>query len=148
MSGRPDWQRQGRCWTGTGALVDLMFPGQGGDTADAKAMCATCPVIDVCREDAIANEDRFGIWGGMSEKQRRIERRRRRKAGTLVTVAKPIHHGDHRNANRCRQRPEGICLLCLDALARYYNPDPGPKDDPDRLYPRRPRRLADLDGAA
>ena len=148
MSGRPDWHRLGACWTGTGALTSLMYPEQGGDTDNLKAVCATCPVITECREYAITHHIKFGIWGGMSENQRRAERRRRREAGTLVTVPKPIKHGDHNYAYRCRQRPEGICLLCLDAESRYHNPDPASPSDYDDRYLRHRKRLADLDGAA
>jgi hypothetical protein len=40
----------------------------------AKAICKTCPVIDNCREYVIYNPERYGIWAGMTEKDRRAYR--------------------------------------------------------------------------
>lgn len=48
----------------------------GPQTEEALAVCQTCPVITECREYAIHFES-FGVWGGMTEHQRRLERRRR-----------------------------------------------------------------------
>lgn len=42
----------------------------------AKEVCAACPVLVECQTHAIKNEE-FGIWGGMTEKERRSTRRRR-----------------------------------------------------------------------
>lgn len=42
----------------------------------AKAVCATCPVIDECLNFAIVHNERLGIWGGTHEKERRPLRRR------------------------------------------------------------------------
>lgn len=36
----------------------------------AKAVCATCPVIQQCREHALAVQEPFGIWGGLTEEER------------------------------------------------------------------------------
>jgi len=38
--------------------------------ATAKAVCATCPVIQQCREHALAVQEPYGIWGGLSEDDR------------------------------------------------------------------------------
>ncbi len=46
--------------------------------AAAKAMCKRCPVRSDCLDEAIANGERFGIWGGMDQEERRKEARRRR----------------------------------------------------------------------
>jgi WhiB family redox-sensing transcriptional regulator len=50
---------------------DLWFPEKGGATREAKKVCMSCPVRDECLEYALANEERFGIWGGKSERERR-----------------------------------------------------------------------------
>lgn len=47
--------------------------------AKAKAVCAMCPVRAECLDEAIANKERFGIWGGMDQEERRKEARRRRQ---------------------------------------------------------------------
>ncbi len=36
----------------------------------AKALCASCPVRETCLEQAIAVDERFGIWGGMTRRER------------------------------------------------------------------------------
>ena len=40
-------------------------------------MCEACTVKDACLEYAMANDERFGIWGGLSERERRRLRRAR-----------------------------------------------------------------------
>jgi WhiB family redox-sensing transcriptional regulator len=47
------------------------FPEKGGTTRHAKAICAVCPVQAECLDYAIANDERFGIFGGLSERERR-----------------------------------------------------------------------------
>lgn len=47
---------------------------------DAKAVCQTCPKMAQCLEDALANKERFGIWGGMSERERAAVLKGRRVA--------------------------------------------------------------------
>lgn len=77
---QPEWAPQGNCW---GMDPDLFFPdGPGGDSNAAKAVCATCPVQEVCLEYALTNGERFGIWGGVSERERRrmVRERNGRKA--------------------------------------------------------------------
>ena len=44
---------------------------QSGRTREAKRICTGCPVRDECLEYALANDERFGIWGGLSERERR-----------------------------------------------------------------------------
>lgn len=55
--------------------------GQRLTTLTAKLMCGGCPLLDVCLEWALDHptQTRYGIWGGMDEKERRAERRRRRR---------------------------------------------------------------------
>lgn len=62
---------------------DLWFPEKGGATRQAKEMCLRCTVRQPCLEFALANEERFGIWGGKSER----ERRRMVKEREAVAVA-------------------------------------------------------------
>lgn len=50
---------------------DLWFPEKGGSTREAKKMCLSCEVRAECLEIALENEERFGIWGGLSERERR-----------------------------------------------------------------------------
>jgi len=62
---------------GVCAQVDpeLWFPEKGGSTREAKALCARCPVRPECLAYALAHDERFGIWGGASERDRRRMKR-------------------------------------------------------------------------
>lgn len=52
--------------------ADGFFPeGKGADARFAKSVCARCPVIDKCLKYANDNNERFGVWGGKSERERR-----------------------------------------------------------------------------
>lgn len=63
-----DWQEQALC-----AQTDpeAFFPEKGGSTREAKRICRACGVRDECLEYALENDERFGIWGGLSERERR-----------------------------------------------------------------------------
>ena len=62
------WQERGLC-----AQTDpeAFFPEKGGSTREAKKVCLTCEVRNECLESALMNDERFGIWGGLSERERR-----------------------------------------------------------------------------
>lgn len=74
-----NWREDANC---RGMDVNLFFParGAGQQVARAKAVCAACSVRVQCLDDAIADHERVGIWGGLTEKQRRVATRRRRSA--------------------------------------------------------------------
>ncbi len=67
------WQADALC-----AQTDpeAFFPEKGGSTRDAKKICGTCEVRGECLDYALQNDERFGIWGGLSERERRKLRRR------------------------------------------------------------------------
>lgn len=54
---------------------EAFFPEKGGSTRDAKRVCTSCEVKTECLEYALQNDERFGIWGGLSERERRRLRR-------------------------------------------------------------------------
>jgi WhiB family redox-sensing transcriptional regulator len=54
---------------------EAFFPEKGGSTREAKKICVGCEVRDECLEYALENDERFGIWGGLSERERRRLRR-------------------------------------------------------------------------
>lgn len=62
------WQERALC-----AQTDpeAFFPEKGGSTREAKRICQGCEVKDACLEYALAHDERFGIWGGLSERERR-----------------------------------------------------------------------------
>lgn len=47
------------------------FPDKGGSTREAKRVCGECTVRTECLEYALDHDERFGVWGGMSERERR-----------------------------------------------------------------------------
>ncbi|SDD49162.1 WhiB family transcriptional regulator, redox-sensing transcriptional regulator [Geodermatophilus telluris] len=57
---------------------EAFFPEKGGSTREAKRVCSGCSVRAECLEFALANDERFGIWGGLSERERRRVRLQRR----------------------------------------------------------------------
>src|SRR5579862_3178535 len=69
-----DWQSRANCM---GVDPDLFFPERGSSTREAKEVCRGCVVREDCLNFAIANGEKFGIWGGMSERERRRVRRAR-----------------------------------------------------------------------
>ncbi len=68
------WQERANC---LGVDPDLFFPERGASTKEAKAVCNGCEVRLECLEYALAHGEKFGIWGGMSERERRRLRRQR-----------------------------------------------------------------------
>lgn len=68
------WQDLANC---RGADPDLFFPERGASTRTAKSICRECSVRPDCLEFAIVSSEKFGIWGGMSERERRRIRRQR-----------------------------------------------------------------------
>jgi WhiB family redox-sensing transcriptional regulator len=68
------WQQYANC---LGVDPDLFFPERGASTREAKEVCRGCVVQTDCLEYALANAEKFGIWGGMSERERRRIRRQR-----------------------------------------------------------------------
>ena len=110
------WQLQANCM---GVDPDLFFPERGASTREAKEVCRGCVVREDCLEYALANGEKFGIWGGMSERERRRVRRARamarrdvasadglarlRTAGQLERRASTVASSD-RPSSACRER--------------------------------------------
>jgi WhiB family redox-sensing transcriptional regulator len=67
------WQDRALC-----AQTDpeAFFPEKGGSSREAKRVCRGCEVRRECLEYALARDERFGIWGGLSERERRRLKRR------------------------------------------------------------------------
>lgn len=69
----PHWTQLARC---AEVDSDAFFPERGGSVRDAKKVCRSCEVRAECLEYALENDERFGIWGGLSERERRRLKRR------------------------------------------------------------------------
>ena len=58
----------------------VFFGETEGEVAEAKSVCATCPVREACLEFALLTRQDDGVWGGLDENERRRLRRRRQEA--------------------------------------------------------------------
>ncbi len=68
-----EWQERALC-----AQTDpeAFFPEKGGSTREAKRVCLSCDVRVECLDYALGNDERFGIWAGLSERERRRVKKR------------------------------------------------------------------------
>jgi WhiB family transcriptional regulator, redox-sensing transcriptional regulator len=72
MTWRYSWSKQAACHN---IPAVVFYPEKGERTATAKAICALCPVRRPCLQYALDHDERFGVWGGLSERERRRLRR-------------------------------------------------------------------------
>lgn len=66
-----EWHDRGACRGLDLSKGDPFFPAKGGSTRKAKAICGGCEVRDVCLEWALANGIEYGIYGGLSGRERK-----------------------------------------------------------------------------
>lgn len=71
-----EWRDRAAC---LGSDPALFFPTRGEPTKQIKAVCAACSVRLECGDHALEENEKLGIWGGMSERERRRVRRGRRR---------------------------------------------------------------------
>ncbi len=108
---RPAWMDQAEC---RGLNPNLFFPERGDVAAEARAVCAECPVQAECRQYAIDNGERAGVWGGLAPKARK----RTGQQGPLPG-SRPIRHGTPAGAQAHRRLGEQPCTDCQRAATRY-----------------------------
>jgi WhiB family redox-sensing transcriptional regulator len=91
-----DWIERGACngmteTHGAELVSKLFFPTRGEGTRRAKEICAGCEVREECLEFAIVSGEKFGIWGGKSERERRSLRRQwAREQGVHLRGRQPL----------------------------------------------------------
>jgi WhiB family transcriptional regulator, redox-sensing transcriptional regulator len=64
----PEWMSAANC---ASTDPELFYPERGGSTREAKAICRSCPVVADCLSYAMEHQERFGVWGALSERERR-----------------------------------------------------------------------------
>jgi WhiB family redox-sensing transcriptional regulator len=74
---RTDWFDDAAC---RDADTATFFPSSDAAAEKAKAICATCPVREECREYAVTTRQPDGVWGGLTAIERHRLIRRRQKA--------------------------------------------------------------------
>ncbi len=67
------WRELAAC---RGIDLEVFFPGRGESARPARQVCAACPVRQPCLDYAITNRIAYGIWGGLTERERRALRSR------------------------------------------------------------------------
>jgi hypothetical protein len=95
-----------------------MFTERGDDVTQAKAVCQSCPVRAECI--GVGLEERFGIWGGMAEKQRKRLRNTDRPRITRNPVAVCGTIAGHSRHRRLLETPCEACKEAVNERQRYY----------------------------
>jgi WhiB family transcriptional regulator, redox-sensing transcriptional regulator len=72
-----NWRQRSAC---RGLDPEIFFPATDEEAEEAKAICAVCPVRQMCLEHALAAREREGVWGGLTERERRRVIRQRQKS--------------------------------------------------------------------
>jgi len=108
-----DWRLLGAC---VDKDPDLFFPRRGQNSQPAKDICAGCAVKITCLNYALDNNEKWGVWGGTSEKQRRVLRRNRVRP---VRLPAPVRHGTSAGYALHKRRGEDACEECRRAHAVY-----------------------------
>lgn len=106
---RPDWHTEAAC---RGLNPDLFYGETSDHATDAKAVCATCPVRQECLDYALSNGEYYGIWGGMSERERRSMRR------ALNTGTGPCPGCGGPSTQAWNQSRAALCVDCRRARQR------------------------------
>ncbi|WP_328303570.1 WhiB family transcriptional regulator [Streptomyces sp. NBC_00435] len=86
------WQSLAAC-RGLGSTRFFHPAGERGEDRDerdaaAKLVCAGCPVREACLEHALRTREPFGVWGGLTEEERRALRRPSRARRSAATAPK------------------------------------------------------------
>ncbi len=125
--GELDWQTQALC-----AQVDpeAFFPEKGGSTREPKRVCRGCPVRVECLEYALEHQERPGIWGGVTERNRRRLARGRAQQPPAPAPAPPAgpmcpageHHmtADNTHINLKTSLP--ACTTCRNTARTTQTP--------------------------
>ena len=118
-----EWYRGGRCRT---VPTEVFFPTRGEDLEPARAICRNCAVQDDCADYAIPLTGLLGVWGGMSEKERRLARSARRRSQPSHDPDKEPEDGDEAEEDAERQQrpveraaPPGSLMATLTDLTAY-----------------------------
>ncbi|OIN79980.1 WhiB family transcriptional regulator [Mycobacterium malmoense] len=105
------WTTQARC---NGHNPDTWFPhtGQSDLERTAKTICSRCPVTTECLNHALDFDEHYGIWGGLTQTERRRLIRDSRPPTTTP------HCGTERGYDAHLRRRESTCTACRDATTK------------------------------
>lgn len=114
---RADWAADANC---RGLDSELFFPERGQSTSEAKAICHECDVQAECLAYALNNGEHHGIWGGLSERERRVVRTKRKVLATGPVRSSPQEHGTATGFTQHHRNGTAPCIACLAAHAAAY----------------------------
>jgi WhiB family transcriptional regulator, redox-sensing transcriptional regulator len=72
-----NWRQRSAC---RGLDPEIFYPATDEEADEAKSICAICPVRQMCLEHALMAREREGVWGGLTERERRRVVRQRQKS--------------------------------------------------------------------
>lgn len=106
IGGPMAWQERGLCQQ---TDPEVFWPEKGGSTREAKKICSRCEVRPDCLQYALDHDERTGIWGGLSELERRPKKTPEKKPakGPTQKKTKP-----HLRAEQVLQDGEKRCRRC------------------------------------
>jgi WhiB family transcriptional regulator, redox-sensing transcriptional regulator len=81
---REDWTMRAKCR----GMEDALFP-EASDQKRARLLCSGCPVRFECLAEALDNRIEWGIWGGMTERERRLLLRQRPDVTSWSAILMP-----------------------------------------------------------
>jgi WhiB family transcriptional regulator, redox-sensing transcriptional regulator len=118
---------------------ELFFPSTGADSAatqieEAKRVCAACPVREACRDWALRQRERYGIYGGMTENERRADASAAPRTSALCRSGRHLKTGP------------GRCGACATDYQRGR--EQGRTRDQADVYARRAARAREEKGLA
>lgn len=130
----PEWHKDALC-----RQIDpeMFFPEKGGDRGEAaKRACSMCPAVTECLAYALANDEKFGIWGGLTVDERYKMQGRRMSYSVRRDNPSAEHEpaasfpcGTERAYRKHLRNGEATCTACRAAHRRYMN---GPKPSEPR----------------
>ena len=144
MSSAYDWRAKAAC---RDKDPELFFPvGNTGaayqQIEEAKAVCRTCKVIDACLKCALDTNQDYGVWGGLSEDERRALKRRAMRARRSQAMQMQVCELKNRSTDG--EGPSANGGRPLSVSARLPRIRHGPRESPVRI--RSARRAASCPG--
>ena len=106
------WQDGALC---AQADAEAWFPEKGGSVKAPKKICGACPVRADCLEYALENRFTYGIWGGLTERQRRAILADRERAAGLSRC-----QSGHHVLTAANVLPNGKCGPCHDGAVKGH----------------------------
>lgn len=111
---QPEWMADANC---VGIDAELFFPQRGESTKQAKEVCRGCDVQAECLAYALNNGEKYGIWGGLSERERRRIRRQRNVDNGVVIGVRTV---DYDEVARIASEAAAEGIRPARALSEHY----------------------------